>query len=63
MPALALAIDSGSESAIWSVEVETRSGLTGNQIQFQAENVLRWARIASFDMRYYNSLLSIFALY
>ena len=29
MPALALVIDSGSESAIWSVEVETRSGLIG----------------------------------
>ena len=30
MPALALAIDSGSENAIWSVEVETRLGLTRN---------------------------------
>ena len=45
MPALTLAIDSGSESAIWSVEVENRSGLTGYQIQFQAENALRWAEI------------------
>jgi len=54
MPALALAIDSGSESAIWSVEVETCSGLTGNQIQFQTETVLRWAGICSRERASYN---------
>jgi hypothetical protein len=62
MPALALVIDSGSESAIWSVEVETRSGLIGKQIQFQAETVLRWAGICTILLKL-NQMIDFLCLF